>query len=92
MPKTKIKKKDVWRHKPTGEEYTIIKSSKIKLPHAVVGNSWFPAVTYKDKAGNVYNRFIDDFLNKFEFAGDKKNKKEKKKDGKKDKQIATTQG
>lgn len=71
MSKNKLKKGNIWKHKPSQNLYTIIKESKIKLPHAVVGNSWFDSITYKDSEGNVYNRFLDDFLNKFEFHSKK---------------------
>ena len=79
MAKNNLKDGNVWKHKPTGNLYKIIKKSKIKIPHAVVGNSWFDSVTYKDSQGNIYNRFLDDFLNKFEFHSKKQNKDEKSK-------------
>lgn len=61
MAKAKIKPNQVWLHNPSGNLYTVISKSQIKIPHV----GWFKSVTYKDDRGKTYTRFIEDFENKF---------------------------
>lgn len=61
MAKQKIKKGQIWNHIPSGQDYTVERVGKIKIPHV----GWFPSVSYKDEKGNFFTRFREDFENKF---------------------------
>ena len=52
----------IWKHTPSGGEYTVIGVTQIKIPHV----GWFQAISYRNKKGKTFTRFIEDFDNKFE--------------------------
>ena len=58
--KQKIKKGQQWLHTPSNGTYTVIGISTIKIPHV----GWFKSITYTD-GKKIFNRFREDFENKF---------------------------
>ena len=64
MAKQKIKPDQVWKHKPTQNNYIIISKGHIKIPHVC----WFKSVTYTSEINRkLFTRFLEDFENKFEY-------------------------
>lgn len=68
MAKTTIKAGQQWLHVPSQGIYTVLNRGTIKIPHV----GWFKAVTYTD-GKKTFTRFLEDFENKFEYVGKKKN-------------------
>lgn len=54
-----------WEHIPSGGIYEVLYFGDSKIPHV----GWFKAITYKNKNGRVFTRFIEDFENKFRKVG-----------------------